>query len=116
MTNKCGRCKGKGYVWVTNGPDDCDKDYCDECDGKGMVPLPDPHEPEAIADILPRVLDNMKKHTGGEDYAFEVLLELTHEQNDAVSNISYLADGVSCSYTYKGKQYVVTVKPERLVK
>lgn len=108
MTNKCSRCQGKGYVWVSNGPDDCDKDYCDDCDGTGMTTMP---EPEHISTIIQRVMPK-----GGDDKCFDVLCELTDQQNDAVSNISYLADGVSCDYAYAGKRYVVTIKPERLVK
>lgn len=25
-------CKGKGWYWVQNGPDDMDKEICDHCD------------------------------------------------------------------------------------
>ena len=110
---KCSRCKGKGYYWVSNGPDDCDKEYCDWCDGTGLESMPDPHEPEHVESIIPRVMNKMK---GGDDRCFEVMTELTNEHNDSVSNINYMADGVSCSYEHGGKRYTITVKPERLVK
>ena len=29
---KCPQCDGKGWVWVVIGPDDMDKDPCDNCD------------------------------------------------------------------------------------
>jgi len=35
----CKRCKGKGWVWVALGPDDVDRDPCDECNGTGQAEI-----------------------------------------------------------------------------
>lgn len=34
---KCKYCDGKGFYWVPDGPDDVDREICDECEGIGTV-------------------------------------------------------------------------------
>lgn len=33
----CQACNGTGYIIVSNGPDDVDKESCQKCDGSGRV-------------------------------------------------------------------------------
>lgn len=34
----CKYCDDKGWYWVQNGPDDCDKEPCDMCDAWENIP------------------------------------------------------------------------------
>ena len=33
----CKRCRGKGSYMVANGPDDIDHEFCDDCEGTGLI-------------------------------------------------------------------------------
>jgi hypothetical protein len=37
QTKPCAKCEGRGWYYVSNGPDDYDKEECDACNSTGRV-------------------------------------------------------------------------------